>query len=100
MAAFLEPYETAGPAAHEGGIEGVQERHKREQKRIVEDELRAGLAAIVDRYRTEVAAGGSSEDFMAVAQRVQDLCDVLDFNPNTGLQLRALLVGLPRLAGG
>lgn len=100
LAAFLEPYEERDQQPTKSALGAVEGRHKREQRRIVADELLAGLAAIVDRYRTELAAGGSSEDFLVVARRVQELCDALAFNPNTGLQLRALLIGLPRLAGG
>ena len=100
MAVFLEPYESREQQPTKSALGAVEGRHKREQRRIVGDELLAGLAAIVERYRTELAAGGSTDDFLVVAQRVQEFCDALAFNPNTGLQLRALLVGLPRLAGG
>ncbi len=72
-------------------------RHKREQRRIRVDELRAGLASVVGRYRDSVAEGGSTDDFLAAADAVQALADGLVFNPNEALQLRALFVGLPPL---
>ncbi len=101
MAAFLEPYESREQQPTKSASKrGRRSATSASGSASWSDELRAGLAAIVDRYRTELAAGGSTDDFLAVAQRVQEFCDALAFNPNTGLQLRALLVGLPRLAGG
>ena len=75
------------------------ERHKREERRVRTDELRAGLAAITDRYRDAVDAGGSVDDFTEAAALVQDLCDALVFNPREQLQLQALLLRLPALGG-
>ena len=80
-----------------GDLKRLEDRHKREQRRVRVDELRSGLATLVGRYRDELAAGGSHEDFLAAADAVQELCDGLVFNPNEGLQLRALMVRLPAL---
>lgn len=80
-----------------GDHKAMLERHKREQKRVRTADLRAGLAALLTRYRETLVDGGSPEDYLAAADAVQELCDTLAFNPNTTLQLQSLFVGLPRL---
>ncbi|MFZ4519803.1 MAG: hypothetical protein ACOYOP_15550 [Microthrixaceae bacterium] len=76
-------------------------RHKRELRRVLTDELRAGLATMVARYRSDVVAGadGAPERFATAAQLVQELLDGWAFNPNEAVQLRALFVRLPRPVG-
>lgn len=82
-----------------GGVAGERkaliDRHKREQRRVRTAELRAGLAAIVARYRDALGEGGSAEDFLVAADAVQELVDRLPFNPNDALQLQALFSSLP-----
>lgn len=95
MERFLAGFEAAGVEPRKGDIKRLEDRHKREQRRVRVDELRSGLATLVSRYRDELAAGGPSADFVHAAESVQELCDRLVFNPNGGLQLRALMVGLP-----
>ncbi len=95
MERFLAGFEAAGVEPRKGDIKRLEDRHKREQRRVRVDELRSGLATLVGRYRDELAAGGPSADFVSAAEAVQELCDRLVFNPNEGLQLRALMVGLP-----
>jgi DNA polymerase III subunit delta' len=97
LAEFEERAEAAG-GGRVGDRKRLEARHRREQRRVRTDELRAGLAALVARYRDDVAAGGSAADFLAAADAVQDLCDGLVFNPREQLQLQALFVALPRLA--
>lgn len=96
--AELEATEAAVGERRLGDRNRLDARHKREQRRIRTDELRFGLATLVARYRDELVRGGSVEDFLAVADAVQVLCDGLVFNPNEPLQLRALFVSLPRVA--
>lgn len=99
MERFLAGFEAAGVEPRKGDIKRLEDRHKREQRRVRVDELRSGLATLVARYRDELAAGGPSADFVSAAEAVQELCDRLVFNPNEGLQLRALMVGLPVVRG-
>jgi DNA polymerase-3 subunit delta' len=99
MERFLAGFEAAGVEPRKGDIKRLEDRHKREQRRVRVDELRSGLATLVGRYRDELAAGGPSADFVSAAEAVQELCDRLVFNPNEGLQLRALMVGLPVVRG-
>lgn len=75
----------------------LESRHKREQRRVRTDELRAGLATTVARYRDQVASGGSAEDFARAAVLVQEVCDGLVRNPREGLQLLDLFLHLPPL---
>ncbi len=95
LARFLAGFEAASLEPRKGDLKRLEDRHKREQRRVRVDELRSGLATLVGRYREQLAAGGSAEDFLAAADAVQELCDGLVFNPNEGLQLRALMVRLP-----
>jgi DNA polymerase-3 subunit delta' len=92
---FLAGFEAAGLEPRKGDLKRIEDRHKREQRRVRTDELRAGLAVLTARYRDELARGGSAEDFLAAADAVQELCDGLRFNPNLALQVRALMVQLP-----
>jgi DNA polymerase-3 subunit delta' len=78
----------------------LEARHNREQRRVRTGELRAGLAAVTARYRDAVAGGGSAQDFVAAAERVQELADALVFNPREQLQLLDLFLHLPRLDQG
>jgi DNA polymerase-3 subunit delta' len=97
MERFLAGFQAAGLEPRKGDLQRLEARHKREQRRVRVDELRAGLAVTVGRYRDALAGGGSHEDFLAAADVVQQLCDGLAFNPNESLQLRALMVQLPAI---
>ncbi len=95
MESHLEAFRRVEMEPRKGDLKLMEARHKREQKKVRADELQSGLATLVARYRDELAGGGSAENFVAVADAVQRMCEALVFNPNEGLQLRALLVGLP-----
>lgn len=95
--AFHASYEAVDETPPKGRTKELTDRHKREVKKVRLDELRAGLATIVEVYRERMAEGGPHEDFLLVAERVQQLCDALEFNPGEALQLRALLLELPPL---
>ena len=83
--------------ARRGDAKRLEARHNREQRRVRLDELRAGLATLVGRYRDELVDGGSAESFITAADAVQALCDALPHNPRESLALEALLANLPRL---
>ncbi len=97
LARFMAGFESAGLEPRKGDLKRLEDRHKREQRRVRVEELRAGLATIVGRYRDGLAGGVPHEDFLTAADAVQQLCDGLAFNPNEGLQLRSVLVRLPRV---
>lgn len=86
---------TGGTVA--GERRALLERHKREQRRVRRTDLRAGLSALVARYRDALVDGGSSGDLLVAADAVQELVERLSFNPNDGLQLQALFLTLPPL---
>ena len=92
---FTEGFERAGIEPRKGDLKRLEDRHKREQRRVRVDELRSGLATLLGSYRDRLADGGSHEDFLVAAAAVQTLCDGLAFNPNEALQLRSVLVQLP-----
>ncbi|MFV0316471.1 MAG: hypothetical protein ACK5O2_05845, partial [Microthrixaceae bacterium] len=75
----------------------MEDRHKRELKRIRTAELSAGFAAVVGAYRDAAGSGGPDavERFVMAAGEVQDLTEAMTFNPNEPLALRALLLRLP-----
>ena len=56
--------------------------------------LRAGLAALMDGYRTVAAT--EPQTYLDAARLVGELTDHLQFNPNEELALQALFVSLPR----
>jgi DNA polymerase III subunit delta' len=94
---FVAGFESAGLQVPKGQLQAIEKRHKREQRKVRMDELKSGLAVLVGRYRDAVRDGGSAEDFVAVADEVQAVCDALTFNPRESLALQALFVSLPRL---
>ncbi len=75
-------------------LKEVEARHNREKRRIRMDELRAGLAALMDGYRTVAAT--EPQTYLDAARLVGELTDHLQFNPNEELALQALFVSLPR----
>lgn len=85
------------------GRKELDERHKREQRRVRADELRFGMAALVGVYRDEVVAGGSSAVGRAGAataiKRLDAAAESLIRNPNESLLLQGLLVALTEAGG-
>jgi hypothetical protein len=84
-----------------GPVKALEDRHKREQRRIRTAEYRAGLAALAGRYRDAVSGHDSSrgdrDAFVTVGDLVTRSCEQLAFNPNLDLLLQALMVSLPIL---
>lgn len=97
LESFHAGYESVGDTAPKGRTKELTDRHKREVRKVRLDELRAGLATVVEVYRERMTEGGSHEDFLLAADRVQRFCDALEFNPSEPLQLRAVLLALPPL---
>lgn len=81
------------------GRQAIEDRHRREQRRVRTDELRAGLSSLAGAYRARLA---ESRDPAALAhdiascQAVDDAAAALVRNPNETLLLQALLLRLDR----
>jgi len=97
LEAFDASYEERGLEIAKGERKKLIDRQKRVVKKVRLDELRSGLATVVEVYRERMTEGGSHEDFLLAADRVQRFCDALEFNPSEPLQLRAVLLALPPL---
>jgi DNA polymerase-3 subunit delta' len=87
----IEAYGERGAGRRE-----LEERHRREQRRVRTDELRFGLATLAAAYRDRLAAGGGAGDAGAVAA-VQETGEALIRNPSEPLLLAALFCRLSNL---
>jgi DNA polymerase-3 subunit delta' len=79
------------------GRKELGERHKREQRRVRTDELRAGLATLAGAYRDRLTAGAdtrAARRALAALDAVAAANDAMERNPNEALLLQALLVRL------
>jgi DNA polymerase-3 subunit delta' len=74
------------------GRRELGERHKREQRRVRMDELRAGLASLAGAYRDRLVAGSTSA--VAALDAIAAAADAMERNPNETLLVQALLVRL------
>jgi len=75
------------------GRQEVIERHKREIRRLRDDELRFGLATLSRRYRDLGIASDNSEGLDAV-EKITGVAIELTRNPNERLLLQALFLKL------
>ena len=81
------------------GRKELEERHRRELRRLRMDELRFGLATLAGAYRDALAAGGGdARRQMEAVTAIQKAAEALLRNPNETLLLQALLLKLPALA--
>lgn len=80
------------------GAKALEDRHKREIRRLRTDELRMGLAALAGAYREELAVAHDPTAAIAGLAAIQTLAEDLIRNPNEELQLIALATRLPGLA--
>ena len=81
------------------GLRELEERHRRQQRRVRTDELKAGLAALAAEYRDRMVAARSQGEIRAAAVAVAAIDEAgreLVRNPNESLMLQALLVRLGR----
>jgi DNA polymerase III subunit delta' len=101
-------------AAGEKGIPGrreVEDRHRREERRLRTDELRAGLAELAGAYRdraVEMAREASAHTSIHASGRLLDsslACDIVGAtatelirNPNELLMLEALFIRISALS--
>ncbi len=96
----------AATAMGERGIPGrreLDERHRREQRRVRTDELRFGLSSLADSYRDRLRAAtaegtGSVAACLGAIEAIHDAGEALIRNPNESLLLQALLLRLSALA--
>ena len=75
----------------------LEDRHKREQRRLRTDELRWGLTTLAGSYRDRATAAPSARSVAAASgavTAVQAAAEALIRNPNETLLLQALLVEL------
>ena len=79
------------------GRKDLEDRHKREQRRLRADELRFGLATLACRYRDELVSHPRPKDIVAGLGRIQAAGEALIRNPNETLLLTALFLELPPL---
>jgi len=78
------------------GRKDMEARHKREIRKVRDDELRFGLGVLARRYRDRIAGGGGLE-FVEAVSRLRDANDALLRNPNEALLLLNLFWNLPSL---
>ena len=92
-------YEALG-SVPAGVAKETADRHKREQRQVRTDELRAGFAGLLEAYRDAVAAGavGAAAAYSQAATLVQRAAEDLVRNPTEALMLQALFVSLPPLS--
>jgi DNA polymerase-3 subunit delta' len=79
------------------GRKELGDRHKREQRRVRMDELRAGLATLAGAYRDRLVAaadGAGGRRALAALDALAAANDALERNPNEALLVQSLLVRL------
>jgi DNA polymerase III subunit delta' len=98
-AAALEArIEQTGTRGAIGQRKELTERHKRELKRLRDDELRLGLSVLLRRYRAALI-NQTLDDTAALnaLNAINGAHEHLERNPNLGLLLPALFLKLPKL---
>jgi len=80
------------------GRPAIDERHKREQRRVRADELRAGLAILAGAYRARLAMPGLQARriaaLLAAIDAISEASAALVRNPNETLLVQSLLIAL------
>ena len=80
------------------GRKELDERQRREERRLRTDELRSGLATLAAVYRDRLTAeSGSARSAVEALGALRNTNEALVRNPNEPLQLQALLLKLSRL---
>ena len=103
--AELLEYEAAAKIAGDRrvfGLKGIEERHKREQRRVRTDELRSGLATLAGVYLSQLAAPQVTPRRIAALEEacraIDEAAKYLSRNPNETLLLQSLFVRLGDLS--
>ncbi len=94
-AAMTEQVERYGQRG--SGAKLLEERHKRERRRLRTDELRMGLASLATTYRDEMATAADPAPALVALEAIQDTAERIIFNPNEELLLIDLALRLPPL---
>jgi len=97
LAALEERARLTGERLGGGARKEMDDRHKREQRRLRTDELRCGLATLAGAYRDRAISATSSSGVSAAldaAAAVHAAGEALIRNPNETLLLQALLLRL------
>jgi DNA polymerase III subunit delta' len=99
QAAELEELEARAERYGErgSGRKEMAERHKREQRRVRQDELRSGLTTLAGAYRDRLTGAADSRSAAAALRAldaIADAAEALERNPSEGLLLQGLLVRL------
>lgn len=85
------------------GLKGVEDRHRREKRRVRNDELRAGLATLAGVYVAQLTAANIParriHALEEACQAIDEATRYLARNPNEALLLQSLFVRLGDLAG-
>ncbi len=81
--------------ARGSGKRQLEERHKRELRRLRADELRFGLTTMANEYRDRLATTRDPREYLDALAAIDAAAAVLDHNPNEALLLQALLLRLP-----
>lgn len=79
------------------GLKTLDDRHKRERRRLREDELRAGLATLAGTYRDDLAAEPDPSSSLRSLELIHQAAEALVRNPNETLLLDALFARLAPL---
>ncbi|MCU1500069.1 MAG: holB [Acidimicrobiales bacterium] len=79
------------------GAKVLEERHRREARRLRTDELRMGLGSLAASYRDELLAAADPTVALAGLAAVHDAVEHLLFNPSEELFLLDLALRLPSL---
>lgn len=88
-------YGEAGPS-----VKQMEDRHKRELRRLRLDELRAGLVTVAGAYRDRLAPGADLKACLEALDVIAAAHEALARNPNETLLLQAMLVRLDRAGTG
>ena len=75
----------------------LEERHRRELRRHLADELRSGLGVLAGSYRDRLVGGAAHrpEALVDAVTRIHDAVEALERNANEHLLLQSLLWSLP-----
>ena len=92
MEARVERYGQRG-----SGKKALEDRHKRESRRLRADELRLGLATLAGVYRDEMVVAADPTSCMRSLEAIQDAYEAMTYNPNEQLLLVAMFLRLEPL---